>query len=383
MPKDNRFRHQTYTRRGNSVFSIIEHPLTSKAEIEESAQHQRYAIGRRLREVGVRSVYLIHGTFVGSDPLGWIRTLSRVWPQARQVLSDLQTRGLDSFAKYAGNYTEEYAEQLSAAINSETHPEIPVKLFQWTGENNHLARAEAAVRLVAELHQRHARDRGRVLLWGHSHGGNVLALLTNLLGCDVESREAFFHAVRSLWSGPTSSASDPSIWNEVWNIFQSKHPPLENIECDIASFGVPVRYGWEGRGFSQLLHFVNHRALNKEDDLTVPLPSSSEEIHSSLRGDFVQAFGIAGTNLAPGLLDWRTHIADWRLHRFLQAKIRSRDVLANLKSGTRLHEDGETLLVDYGTLNAAIPIFDAHAVYTREQWLKFHLHEVVERFYGL
>ena len=60
--------------------------------------------------------------------------------------------------------------------------EIKVDRFDWSSGNDHLARAEAAVKLfnrLADLPIDLATE--RLLLWGHSHAGNVFALLTNLL----------------------------------------------------------------------------------------------------------------------------------------------------------------------------------------------------------
>ena len=99
-------------------------------------------------------------------------------------------------------------------------------------------------------------------------------------------------------------------------------------------------------------------------------------------GDYIQQLGIAGTNFTPPFWAWRAWISDIRLGRLLQAGLRKRDTLARLKLGIRVHQDGETLLVDYGPAKGNITQHLAgHAVYTRLDWLLFHAEEVTRRFY--
>jgi hypothetical protein len=63
--------------------------------------------------------------------------------------------------------------------------------------------------------------------------------------------------------------------------------------------------------------------------------------------------------------------------------IRRRDLARNLKQGRRVSLDGATLLVDYpdtpGKWNQKLI---GHGVYTRYEWLPFHLNETAFRFYS-
>lgn len=77
-------------------------------------------------------------------------------------------------------------------------------------------------------------------------------------------------------------------------------------------------------------------------------------------------------------------MADVRLGRLLQPRIRKRKLFERLKSDTRTHDEGTNLLVDYGLPTGHIGQHIAgHAVYTRQDWLLFHAEEVARRFYGL
>ena len=70
-----------------------------------------------------------------------------------------------------------------------------------------------------------------------------------------------------------------------------------------------------------------------------------------------------------------------RLARLLQPGLRRRDLLSRLKTGQRVPDEGETLLVEYPDSPAARQLA-GHAIYTRLTWLPFHAAEVARRFYG-
>ena len=53
-----------------------------------------------------------------------------------------------------------------------------------------------------------AAAEGRVLLWGHSHAGNVLALVSNLLRADAAGVDRFFAAAAPFYRG--RRAGDPA-----------------------------------------------------------------------------------------------------------------------------------------------------------------------------
>jgi hypothetical protein len=225
---------------------------------------------------------------------------------------------------------------------------------------------------------------GRILVWGHSHGGNVLALASNLLGGDPDSRERFFHAARSYYRWPLPGRVDVPVWRDVRSALRREDGPLSRFVLDVVTFGTPVRYGWESNGYDHLLHVVHHRPVPGIPEHRAPFPPPLDAVRSGVGGDFVQSTGIAGTNLPPPLLAWRSWLADRRLHRLLQKGVRSRELLEHLKLGPRVPQEGTTLLVDYDESEGRVIDHAAgHAVYTRPRWLLFHSEEVAKRFYGL
>ncbi len=336
--------------------------------------------GRVYRAAGVREIVLVHGTFVGPDALGVLAELGRIFPAVSQFAAQIDKSLIDQIAGDAGNYTEPYAQGFQAAISTGDEPAIAVNRFHWSSQNNHLGRADGAIRLIDWLA---SRDHpGRVLLWGHSHAGNVFALLTNLLAADREILDRFFKAAQIYYRSPWFRKTDVPVWQRVRQRLLDDSQSLREIPLDIVTFGTPIRYGWDTLGCDRLLHFVNHRSHPADAPHRALFPPTVDQVLQAYGGDYVQQVGIAGTNLAPSMLAWRSRLADRRLNALLQPGIRCRDLVDRLRTGTRVAQDGTTLLVDYGSPEGNLAQHLAgHAVYTRQAWLLFHAEEVAQRFY--
>ena len=381
MPPHNHFRHQTYSplapRAPYELLSPTPPPQVGSGEFNERAR----AVGTALRASGVESVYLVHGTFTGSDALGLIRELSRLAPSARDWLERLAKVTVDSIAKEHGNYTRQFTDYFQSAINQGRKDPILVRMFTWTGENHHLGRADAAVRLLDDLHHRLQNSDHRLLLWGHSHAGNVFALMTNLLGAPNRVRDRFFSAARSYFlHGPRDNSSS---WWRIRRLLRTEGNPLTQTKMDIVTFGTPIRYGWDSMAYDRLLHFIFHRRAAGQPEYQVKFPPTAQEILEVVSGDYIQQLGIAGTNVQPGIFAWKTWLANRRLGKMLQKEVRRRDLFRNLRSGMRVPEEGTTLLVDYGrTERHPGRHIAGHAVYTRPAWLLFHVEEIARRWYG-
>jgi hypothetical protein len=339
--------------------------------------------GDALRAAGVGAIYLVHGTFAGTDALGLFSALGRVFPGAAKLLRGLEKAIVDGVAGENGNYTAEYARLMENALCHGGAPRIPVRLFHWSSENHHLGRADAAVRLLDELHAQELPAGQRVILWGHSHAGNVFALLTNLLGADAEMRAKFFGAAEVYYRWPLFRWADIVVWDRIEKLLRREGSPLAGRPLDIVTFGTPIRYGWDAAGHANLLHFVHHRPAQGHAAHRAHFPLTVDEILNAEHGDYVQHFGIAGTNAMPPILAWRAWRADRNLHALLQPHLPPQGLLSRLKFGVRVADAGETLLVDYGrTHESLLAHLAGHAVYTRREWLLFHTEELVKRWYA-
>ena len=340
-------------------------------------------VGATLRAADVAAIYLVHGTFVGPDALGLIAELARIFPSTAKAVRRVVKRLVDRLAQDAGNYSEEYARLFESAINGPGTTEIPVRLFNWSSENHHIGRADGAVRLIDELATARIEHGSRILLWGHSHAGNMFALATNLMAGNRETVDRFFDAAKVYYRWPILGFVDIPVWQRVRKRLsqpatQHKRPPF-----DVVTFGTPVRYGWDTAGYCRLLHFINHRPVEGLPEYLAPFPPKLENVINAAGGDYVQQLGIAGTNVMPSLFAWRAWLADRRLNGLLQADTAGADPVERFKAGAIVPEEGTTLLVDYGPPDGTIATHHAgHAVYTGTKWLLFHAEEVARQFYS-
>jgi hypothetical protein len=338
-------------------------------------------VAAQLRASGVAAIYLSHGTFAGDDATGLIGELGRLFPAASAALRRVIKELIDAAAGDAGNYSGQYAELFEQSINADGETFIPVRRFNWSSENHHIGRADGAVRLIDELAQLELPQGSRVLLWGHSHAGNVFALMSNLLAGARDKLAAFFAAAAIYYRWPLLGLIDIPIWRSVSERLLAGDKLLDASMLDIVTFGTPIRYGWDTEGHGRLLHFVNHRPADGLPAYRAPFPPKLDNVLQALDGDYVQQFGIAGTNFMPSLFAWRCWLADQRLNRLLQPKQQT-DMLERFRVGARVPEAGTTLLVDYGKQAGNLAQhFAGHAVYTRPEWLLFHAEEVVHRWY--
>lgn len=381
MPRHNHFRHQQYIPPASSQYELVA-PNGAPWKPQQLVTNTANA-AHQIRRANVVGILLIHGTFVGTDSLGLFRKLARIWQPGGDWLQQASKQLLDAIAQDAGNYTPQYAEFLEQAVNQDGGPHIPVRLFSWSGENHHLGRADGAIQLLHQLTQWQQLRPGRILCWGHSHGGNLLAILTNLLGSSQRVRQRFLKTISRFyrWSGDHAVAHD--TWRAMRKLLQQEAHIFPDHYFDMVTFGTPIRYGWDTGIATRLLHFVHHRRCADRRPDQAPYPPTAGDFLQATHGDCVQQFGIAGTNWSPTVFSWRARRADRRLHRLLQQGVRSRDLLRHLEQGGRVAEDGHTLLVDYGDPSSQrVQHLGGHSIYTRLEWVAFHLNEVTRRLYS-
>ncbi|MCH8922839.1 MAG: hypothetical protein IIA67_06790 [Planctomycetes bacterium] len=277
---------------------------------------------------------------------------------------------------------------MEAACNRSDGPHISVKRLLWSSENHHVGRADGAVRFLDELIGRDVGPKRRVMTWAHSHAGNVLALVTNLLCGDPSAAQRFFAAAHSYYHHMLRSGVSREHWQRVEAAFgrsatDETTTPLDHLALDIVTMGTPIRYAWHPAGFDRLLHFVHHRPHGDVPPYRAMFPPTLADLRSAAGGDYVQSLGVAGTNLPPGIHTFHAWRADRRLARLLQPRFSKRKLLERLKAGKRVADAGTTLLVDYGQQQGGLARHIAgHAVYTRREWMLFHAEEVARRLYG-
>ena len=384
MPLHNQFHHQPYSDTAPTSPHELLHPAGYPSVDSEPFRRRMRNVGRAMTAADVQAIYLAHGTFVGADALGLFAGLGRIVPQLGDTCRKLSKQTVDSLVGDAGNYTPEFAALFEKSLAGNEGPVIPVRLFQWSSENHHLGRADGAVRLIDELASLKLERGSRILLWGHSHAGNVFALVTNLLAGDRAAVEQFFDAARVYYRWPLLGCIDIPLWLHVEQLLLEGPNPLDGVDLDMVTFGTPIRYGWDTAGYAQLMHFVNHRPAAGLPPYRAPFPPAPERVLAAADGDYVQQFGIAGTNFMPSLFAWRSWWADNRLHRLFEPHVSPAGLTERIGLGARVPAEGTTLLVNYGEPAGNLTQhLLGHAVYTRQEWLLFHAEEVARHFYGL
>lgn len=284
-------------------------------------------VGHRLADAGVSAVVFAHGTFTGTDPLSAYGVVERALPAVgRRVGRVLRTKTrhyVERLLGDLGNFGEGYARTFEEAIASG----IPCTAYVWSSENHHVGRLEGALGLVRVLaaHAELARTNGsrapRLLVCGHSHAGQVFALVSQLLARSVTT-EAVLDVARA--RGVDVGALDVDL------------DALARVDIDFVTFGAPARYAWARIDRVRILHVTSER-------------------------DWIQRLGQQPSDF-PAL-----SAEERRINASLQ-----RSPWALAESG----EPGERVFVDYGA-----PLVLQHACYTRLDNMLFHAKLVADRLY--
>lgn len=389
MSDKNRFQHQAYPA------TPVVAPSFHKLEVTGGDQTD---FTRLHTEFGVNLVVLVHGTFMGDDPFAIAETLNAIGGSSsllQKPLGALAARVkqkmkplTDDVTGDVGNYSEDFRKLFQQLVGDD--PAVELMQPTWSGQNHHLARADLAVRLLCRLDQFQPAEDDQVLLWGHSHAGNGFAILTNLLANDRSSVAEFFLA----------AAQDSPHWQQAQRILKDAPSPHPLARCvRIAAFGTPVRYGWDASGCRDVVHVLHHRGQEPDDSITTrPMfpPHSVSDMITAQSGDWVQAFGISGTDVASptssavnqrmaAVLEAGLEAPEHGLDTKFLVPARIRDLCARWKTGTRCHATGLNLLLDYEPsgrkTSLGFPIEQAllgHGVATTTNWLPAHLALVMQ-----
>ncbi|QEG20494.1 hypothetical protein [Mariniblastus fucicola] len=365
MPLKNHFRHQQYLAdEPKSVwrFEAAEFP----AQQGSDAFADSLSTFTKSVDENVDAIWFVHGTFAGHDVLGWFGQLERVIPSAGSVLKTFGKKLTDAIAGDSGNFTHAFIDHF--------HTRAESRRFVWSGENTHSGRCKAAIELLDELLQR-VGDEPRVMLWGHSHAGNIAALITNLIGAEPAVRDRFLDLAEPLF--PVRDDRVCAL-QRVRAAFDTG--AVEGLRLDIVNFGAPVCYGWDSAGYRSLRHIVNHSPQAEQPEWLSPLFGTGKKFVESARGDLIQLLGITGSDFLPWLLNRTTRAVEIELHRFLAPDYSRRDWWPRAKLGMRVADEGETVLVKYDNRDGYAAQTFGHSVYTRPEWLGFHL-ELVGQIY--
>lgn len=327
-------------------------------------RERMHRVGSAMSKENLKHVYFVHGTFAGHDPWGIVETLKIIYPSIPKTLAEtanrLSKKGVDQLIKDSGNFTKEYVDIFRAAINHQ----ITCELFHWSSANHHIARLKGAVNLLYSMADRiqHFSSSDRLLLVGHSHAGQMFALITVMATWDFASR--------SLVKIAGEAGEDPA---KIWRALEQ----VNKLTIDYVTLGTPPSYAWADSGYYRLLNIINHRG-------NTFLAGSLKGLLTTKSGDYIQQLGILGSDLIAATAHER------RLNRKLDeilgegSNIRLWSDL--IKHKMRVPPHGRTFLVNYGD-NAAVPNFHqtffGHGIYTKYHAMLYLSIFIGQFFYGL
>jgi hypothetical protein len=283
----------------------------------------------------VSAVVFVHGTFAGADPLSIgrvARALPAVGEAVHRVVRSATKSGIDALLGDTNTFGEGYASLFAAAIGSD----IPCTRFVWSSENHHAARLEGALDLLrsiatyARFGPRFRLGRmPRVLLFGHSHGAQLFALVSHLLDGTPEA-------------------------NAILDILRARGEDLAPIEdairaarrigIDVVTLGTPPRYPWAPAPNMRVMHIVNARS------------------------DYVRRLGARGSDL-PSLSSGAREINAHLDRVFGASGLDPIALVQNAASAPAVDPHGTTYFVDYA---AAFGALAGHGVYTKVDAMLFH-----------
>lgn len=420
MPIENNFQHDELSRKSpGERLSVAD--LTDVVPPDSPAWAEAMATcGARLSQGGVASIVFLHGSIHGTDVFGMQRLdevggLKRGYSRGVSGVDALlaamreQSNGVpplpagfkpplsdDNAAKHlldeqigdAGNFTDAYVESFQKAINRNLTQPITCLRLLWSSEHHHLGRALAAVRLLGALNklckEQNVRQGQRILIQAHGQAGLVLALVSNILcPSPITGRPKLLNLLSS-YAEQTNEPELAAALRDLESLLAITSL-LNGAALDIATFGTPVRYGWDPSGIGNLLHVVNHRNLRTDGKswlAKMELPQITMEMPIAWGGDYVQELAVAGSDAVPTTESAKAaNKAVWEMvepydgfERWLECARRA----------VRFPSEGRCLLVDYkdstGSTNPRDHYY-GHAAYTRCHAVLFNTTQIVRTFY--
>ena len=332
-------------------------------------QSKMFNLGRQFKAAGVGLVYFVPGTFAGDDPLGLVRLFEQKYPYFGKLCKVFNKEYIiDKIMVDCGNYTKEYVELFKKAIGTEIHCD----LYLWTSENNHFGRLIGSIELVKkianDIDEKMPSWGKRVLLLGHSHAGQLFALMTNYLDQVPE--------VDELLTIANAGRIDISKFNEYLQ-------KIRKVHLDYVTLGTPIRYKWANGwkdGKYKLLNIINHHGGGFLAGGDIYTKKFYWNFPRTTDGDYVQQLALDGSDL-----DMSNEL-NKQLAGILGKGEDIKELLENVKARMRVPSYGRTILVDYkdnSTLwpNCLKTLF-GHGVYTRYEKMLFNTQLIVDKMYG-
>jgi hypothetical protein len=295
--------------------------------------HMMAMISKRLIKHKVTKIVLINGTFMGEDPFD----LFQAFPYLPVFIKNFIIRVSNFIREFifadGSQFSPKYVHLLKTSLEG-----VDVSSFTWSSSNHHIGRLRGAFKLLEHLS---SFDDKRILLMAHSHGGQCLALLTQILAGRFDS---------------------DSLQRQIVN----------KKKLDFVTLGMPARYRFQLNERIRLLNLINHKTA-------LPLAGHFTGVPFTRDGDYLQQWGVEGSdNPSPILKDNRLNK---ELSLVLGAGSDPLRWKKNIKKRCRVPKDGHTYLIDYGDRGFFITTLLGHAIYTRKKVMLKNFKLLVDFFY--
>jgi len=420
MPPENNFLHAKYSRAdpGDRVQYLT---FQSGAPPHSPAWTEALGcLGSTLHQSGVRAILLLYGSHLGTDIFGsgrldevggLKRGYSRGIPGLESLLallrpSDYQTPSgekkfspplqndaqikdqLDKLIGDTGNFTAEYQQALQEGLSQQGLLPLICTRILWSSVNTHLGRLEAALSLFYNIQRMidslTLGPSNRILILGHGHAGQVLALLSNLLAPGEPTVRPYILEILSDSIRANRSSAEIGTALQVLTSYLSQ-AHSDRPALDIVTLGTPIRYGWDTNGIDKLLHLVNHRPIRPDSKRwlgKMELPQVVIEMQSAVGGDYIHQMAVAGTDAVPATPELEE--VNQALRENLEPYDGFERWLECARRVTRCPNDGQSLLIDYQDAANVSPAehLYGHACYTRLASLLPQTTQIVKSLYS-
>ena len=324
---------------------------------EESIETQE--IRKRIQSLGIKHIYFIHGTFVGDDPFDILSFIGKAFPSLSEAFIGKVKQQIKSGQNLIARELGNFHPNLILRLREICPNDIEFENFTWSSSNHHIARLKGTIQLMRSISFRTSPGE-RILLYGHSHAGQLFTLMSQLC-----SKSTISQQLKALLLKEEISQKE----------LVSLVTECKNRRIDFVTLGTPVRYPWDVKSFprSKLLHFINHRGAT-------PTGGGLMSSLTTKTGDYIQQWAVAGSDSrAPIKSDQRMNDElDLILGTGSDIKLLQR----NIKFRKRLHDHGEHYLVDFKdnskVPNSFLTIF-GHGVYTRKNQMLWIINRSLDK----
>jgi len=320
-------------------------------------------LGIKLKDEKVKQILFVHGTFVGNDPYDIIRLVEELIPFIpSSVKKDIgnwfrkKIKNLNNLIlKDSGHFSDDYIETLKKVFPRD----INICNFVWSSGNHHMARIRGTLKLINTLINLDIKNHDRILLIGHSHGGQLFSLLSLMLG-DSQLRKS----ILSLLPDPEDAFS-----------YEQKFKQIVNIKFDFVTMGTPPRYIWDLKSNQRLVNFLNHRG-------NIPMAGRISGFLFTRDGDYLQQYGVSGSDTYSTMGPDRKKNKE--LENILGIGASIPGWLKEVRRRKRVPDFGFSLLINYKD-QSIFPNFInshlGHGIYTRKKMMFFTFFQINKNLY--